>query len=122
MWRFIVKQLPDPDVTRPGSLDGAGFKIAGIAFYVIGLTNSRGPMLAIAAAGLVVLLSGIRLPRKILLPAIVVAIAGVALFYEASSTSLEIGVALSVVGILLMSRRRIPTRSSDEVDAARQAS
>lgn len=54
--------------------------------------------------------------------AMLAAIAGVALFHEASSTSLEIGVALSVVGILLMSRRRIPTRSSDEVDAARQAS
>jgi drug/metabolite transporter (DMT)-like permease len=38
--------------------------------------------------------------------AMLAAIAGVALFQEAASRSLEIGIALSVVGILLMSRTR----------------
>ena len=38
--------------------------------------------------------------------AMLAAIAGVALFHEAASRSLEIGIALSVVGILMMSRTR----------------
>ena len=64
--------------------------LAVAALFVIYLTNSRGPMLAIAAGGAVVLLSGVRIPRRVLIPGVLVALAGIAAFVDHQPVSRRI--------------------------------